>query len=97
MEPIEIIKAFAVLFDNIFRYLWYNLTYLWEIIDATLRFSEGGVLYGLSVIFYYTEFFANDYDGFVILIQDNIWGIAGAVLFWPIFVAWIVFKWLFGL
>ena len=96
-EPINIAAAFGVLGLNIGKYLWYNLTYIWQIVDATLQFSEEGLLYGFAVLFFYAEFFANDYEGFVLLLQDNIWGIAGAVLFWPIYVAWIMFKWLFGI
>ncbi len=39
-EPINITKAFGVLFTNIWKYIWYNLTFLWEIVDATLQFSN---------------------------------------------------------
>ena len=95
-EPINIITAIGLLLLNIGKYIWYNIYYLWRIIDATFLFTEEGLLYGFAVLFFYLEFFANDYEGFVALLQDNIWGISMAVLFWPIYVAWIFFKWLFG-
>ena len=96
-QPFSILSAVWVLISNVFKFLWYNLSYLWAIIDATFHFTEEGLLYGFAVLFFYLEYFANDYDGFVALLQDNIWGIAAAVLFWPIYLAWILFKWTFGL
>lgn len=36
MEPISILKAVWLLLTNVFKYIWYNLSYLWEIIDSTL-------------------------------------------------------------
>jgi hypothetical protein len=38
-----------------------------------------------------------DFDSFVAAMEDNIWRIAAVILFWPIYVAWIIFAWLFGL
>ena len=96
-EPINIGKAFYVLFINILLYVQYNFVFLWRIFDATFRFTEEGFLYAFTVIFFYVEFFANDYEEFVALLQDNIWGIAGAVIFWPIYISWIIFRWLFGI
>ena len=96
-EPVNIVTAIGLLLLNIGKYLWYNVYYLWRIVDATFLFTEQGVLYGFAVLFFYLEFFANDYEGFVALLQDNIWGISMAILFWPIYVAWIFFKWLFGI
>ena len=67
-EPITIITAIGLLFLNIGKYIWYNIYYLWRIIDATFLFTEQGLLYGFAVLFFYLEFFANDYEGFVALL-----------------------------
>jgi hypothetical protein len=38
-----------------------------------------------------------DYDEFVAIIQDDIWRLMAVFLFWPFYLAWIIFAWLFGL
>ena len=47
IEPFEILGLFFNLFYNTMAYLWYNVAYLWRIIDATFGFTRDGVLTAL--------------------------------------------------
>ena len=54
-------------------YLWYNVAWLWGVVDATFGFTRDGVLTALSRMFTFFEYMVTDYDGFVEKMSDNIW------------------------
>lgn len=96
-EPYDLLYVFYTLFYNIWIYLVYNLVWIWEIIDATFGFTTDGVIYAFGQILDLVNFMVTDYDEFVAIIQDDIWRLMAVFLFWPFYLAWIIFAWLFGL
>jgi hypothetical protein len=70
---------------------------MWRIIDVTFGFTRDGALTALARMFTFFEFMVTDYDGFVNKMSANIWQISAVLLFWPIYIAWIWFVWIFDL
>merc|ERR1719331_3058282 len=97
IEPYHISILVYKLFYNIAAYFWYNFTWLWGVIDETFGFTRDGVLTALARMFSLFEFMVTDYETFTERMADNIWKIAAVLLFWPIYVAWIWFVWIFDL
>ena len=73
IEPFEILGLFFNLFYNTMAYLWYNVAWLWGVVDATFGFTRDGVLTALSRMFTFFEYMVTDYDGFVEKMSENIW------------------------
>ena len=96
-EPFAIMMLFLKLFWNIVLYFWYNFVWSWRVIDVTFGFTKDGVLTALARMFALFEFMVTDYQGFTEIMAENIWQIAAVLLFWPFYVAWIFFVWIFDL
>ena len=96
-EPFAIIWLFMGFLWNICLYFWYNVVWLWRVIDITFGFTADGVLTALTRMFALFEYMVTDYQGFTNKMAENIWSIAAVLVFWPFYIAWIWFVWIFDL
>ena len=63
-EPFAILWLFLQLNWNVILYLWYNVVWMWRVIDVTFGFTKLGVLTALARMFALFEFMVTDYEGF---------------------------------
>ena len=95
--PWVILYKYALLFVDFLQLFFYNWWYLFNAVWLSLQFSERGVVFAIQRIWGFFQFYVNDYDGFIAYGKENIFILILILFFWPYYMAWIVFKFFFGI
>ena len=76
----------------------YNVVFGWTIINTFFRFTEDGFMLALGRVSQFFQCLVNDFDGFVNMLEDNVWTVASVLILWPFYLLYYFFAYyLFGI